>query len=365
MAVEWVVGEKYGAVKVEAVDRKVECRHAKHGYNPDKLAILTGASLLMLSDKVFLIVCDECGYNGITAYKPYVTPEGAATGDYKPIIKQADSLLAHINGKHRRGTGAKAARARRRIVADVLAKVAPASDAVKVELKRDPRYATSRYTTNQIKACIKIWLKWKATGIKTWTKAACDELEALGFKTQFGNGWNPDQLGSLVRFYIQKPEFSNLKAGPMDDEDRVLEEMVRSAAARSGSTGNHVADNVRITTKPARKPAWHEKLTDDVAAQQQEEEDTVATKDSLPAPTLNFAGAGGGALEPTEVRVLTVPAAPSPISIPAQRSAPSAPVAVQVPVESDFALVAVLEDGIILTYKGKLMGAKPIKGFDF
>lgn len=320
----------YQGVEVLESDSKVKCRHPKFGYDPKRLATLAGASLLALADGTFLVVCDECGFNGLTGREPYVKPEG----DYLPIIKQADSLLAHINGMH--------------------------------HPNKEGRVST-RYTNEQIKVAIKVWLKWRATGILNWTTSACEELESLGFKPYASSAWNAGQLGSLVRRYIKRPEFKNLKAGPMDEEDKAaLEAMLREAQAREGRGGTHLADNVRITskgnksqTRSEHRPVNFDEIiaASDAKEARQEEEPTLP---DTPTPVLSFSPSGGA--DQTPVKALQVDA--TPLTVPAQRFAPAA-VATVVEVESDFKLVSDLGNGmIVFTYKGTLMGGKSVKGVE-
>lgn len=348
MATVWTA---YQGFEVLDVDHKVKCRHPLHGYKPDKLAILKGGSLLALSDGVLLVVCDECGYNGITGNEKYETPAGVDDGTYKPIIRQADSVLAHINRKHLRG----AATARK--LARQLAKnpVSPAAGPTPEK--------TSRYSDAEIAVCIKIWLKWKGTGISHWPQHACDELTARGFKTQFGGTWNSDQLGSLVHNHIKKEKFRNLKAAALTEEELSLPEMVRSAQASAARAngGSHVADNVRVTVRGSK--ARPSTTTSETAHEERQEDTSVASNSSTAKPTLNFSGSG----EPAPTRTLVVepglvkssPAVTAPVPTQAPAAAP-----VVVPVPSDFVLVQDLEDGtIIFTYQGKLMGGKPVTGF--
>lgn len=366
MATEWTA---YAGIEVLDVDHQVKCRHPLHGYKPDKLAILGGASLLALADDVLLVVCDECGYNGITGHEPYVTPEGATEGTYKPIIKQADSVLAHINGKHLRGV-----KAARRLARD-LVKDQPVSPAM-VPVPESEK--TSRYSDAEIAVCIKIWLKWKGTGVSHWPQHACDELTARGFTTQFGGTWNSDQLGSLVHNHIKKEKFRNLKAAALTEEEQNLADVVRASQAREARSngGNHLADNVRITTKTPKgaprqtfaehRPVDFAAITDAAKLARQEVETPVTTNAK---PTLSFSGTSDN-VEPIPTKTLMVePAlvekAPRPAPAPSVTTVVTpAPALPPVAVPSDFVLVQELDDGtLIFTYQGKLMGGKPVTGF--
>lgn len=321
----------YQGVPVESSD-KVKCRHPKHIYDPDKMYVLKDASLLALEGDIWLVVCDLCGYNGITGRDPYVKPDG----EYPSIVKQTDSLLAHINGMHHPSRGDR---------------------------------VSNRYTNEQIKVAIKIWLKWRSTGIANWTTSACAELQSLGFKPYSSPAWNPSQLGSLVRSYIRRPEFKNVKAGPMDEDDKAaLAEMVREAQAREGRGGTHLADNVRITQTghKAQQRSEHKSVdfAEIIAAKVQQEEETVPSP--TPNPTLNYTGkSGGDALAIKTLAVSTSPrSAPKALAIP-RPAPPPQRVVVPAEVEDGFRLVSALDDGtIVFTYKGRLMGGKPIKAFE-
>lgn len=320
------VWSSYQGVEVADIQPDVPVRHPRWGY--DKPARLSGASLLMLADGILLVVCNECGYNGLTGSDPYVKPEG----DHKSIIKQADSLLSHINGKHHPS-------------------------------KADRR--TSRYTDDQIKVAIKIWLKWRNTRVKNWTQAACDEIGRLGFKPSYAEQWSPDQLGSLVRSYMNRPEFKNVRPAPMNDSDRdAIAAMVRDAAAREGNQ-NSVAANARITqTRPRGTRIDYDQIVKDSEAvknERQNEEATVATH--APTPTLNFVSTNGGS-EPTPTRVLVMtepePEPGSEPVVPDQRRAVVLP-----PVGAgNYEHLLDLDGTPVFRYKGVLMAGKPVKGIE-
>ncbi len=259
---------------VEIIESEsVPVRHPRWGY--EKLAVLKGATLYLLADGTTLVVCDDCGYNGLTGKEPYIKPEG----DYKPILKQADSILSHRNGTH------------------MLAK------------PRGPMY-----TEDQIKAVIKIWLKWKATGIKSWGQSACDELTRLGFKTYRGGEWTPSVLGSLARVYTKRQNFRNIKAAPMSEADR---EVVKAVA-----------------------------------------------KENKDVPKLNFVGRGGGDVDETPIRQLKVDLNEK---FSKGHSVPDVLPAMPAPTEykGDFEFIANLDDGTpLFRYKGVLMVGKPVKGVE-
>lgn len=257
----------YQGVEVLDSDDKVEYQHPRWG----RLGkTLTGATLLALADGAYVVVCNECGYNGLTGRKPYVKPE---EGEQKPIINQADSLFAHINGIHNPN---------------------------KTDRSGPPRpkkVVSPRYTDAQIKVAIKIWLKWRATRISNWSQSACDELENLGFKPNFAEKWNPDQLGKLVRTHMGRDLFKNIKAGALSDADQeALAEMVRDAAERAQESGRPtVARSARITTRVRKVPSrtvspapWTE--DDEVSETIQKKEEAVAATEG---PKLSFSGRGG------------------------------------------------------------------------
>lgn len=342
----------YQGIEVVEVDHEVKCRHPKFGYDPKRLATLTGASLLLLADETFLVVCDNCSYNGLTGHGSYEKPTGA----YKSIIKQADSLLAHINAMHHPGGSRK-----EKFAAKAAAKAAEVP--IAVERRKD---TTSRYTEAEIEAIIRIWLKWRGSGEKMWTKKACDEVTRHGFQTQFGGPWHPDQLGSLVHNHMKKPRFLNLAPAPFDGDG--LAEMVRESAAREGRTGTHLADNVRITERKGRykhTPVDFAGIIEASEAAKQQEVETVPGAD----PVLNFVGAGGHALEPAPTMTLEVdavaPVSPAPTTVPAPR--PVAPTAIPEPQVGrgglgDYEHVLDLDGMPVFRYKGKLMAGKPVKG---
>ena len=327
-----MIWTSYAGVEVVEVDSQVKCRHPRWGYDPMRLATLKGASLLLLVDETLLVVCDECGYNGLTGSDPYVKPEG----EYRSIIKQADSLLSHINGTHHSG--------------------------------KVSRRATM-YTEGQIKVAVKTWLKWRGAGVKNWTQSACDELEKRGFKPLYAEHWTPVQLGSLVRGYMKKSEFKNLKAAPMVDEpeQESLVAMVRDAVAREGRRGTHVADNVRITQQ--RVPHKHtpidfEKIIADAEATKgvrQKEEVSVSGTDHISEatsnPILNFVDSG---VESTPTKTLVIEQSASSFT-----PAPRQPEVVVVPkVESEYEHVLELDGTPLFKYKGVLMAGKPVKGIE-
>lgn len=315
----------------------VKCRHAKHGYDPDKMYVLEGASLLALADDTWLVVCDRCSFNGITGRAPYTKPEGK----YPDIVKQADSLLAHINGMH--------------------------------HPSREGR-VSSRYTNQEIAAAIKIFLKWKSTRMLNWTTAACNDLTDLGFKPYTSKEWTPTQLSSLVRHYQKRPEFMNLKAAPMSEEDKALAKIIREAQASAKSRrGTRLADSVRITAKGNTKQTWAERQeqaaefaaaiqASEAAKVARQEEAEVPAGDNKPSPTtLTFVRTGGLAAEPEPtIRsgswTVPTPRPEKPLPVVEVTTLPL-PAA-----ESDFKLVSEGEDGLIVfMYKGKLYGGKPAK----
>lgn len=317
-----VVHTSYQGVEVVESDPVVKCRHPKFGYDPLKLATLKDATLLALADGIFLVVCDDCNFNGITGNEPYVKPEG----EQLSIIKQADSVMAHKSGTHWRKPG-----------------------------------RAQTYTEEQVKVIIKIWLKWKGTKIRNWGQAAAAELTRLGFKPAYSSQWTSGSVSSLVRNYSKQEPYKNLKAGPMDDEDReALAAMVRDAANRESKSGS-VAGSARITVK---KPPHQHTPVDfaQIIASKQKEDTPVAPTDS-PAPTLNFAGSGGA--DELQVKTIVVDKADHERLVSELRA--PAPVLVIPPAEkSDFQFVAELADGTVMfTYKGgPLMVGKTVKNVE-
>lgn len=328
------VRTSYQGVAVEDVQPEVPARHPRWGYDAEKMAPLKGASLLLLADGTLVVVCDLCEYNGITGHEPYVKPEKEV-----PILQQTNSVMPHINARHH------------------------------------PNTNFPRYTDDQIRAAIKVWLKWKNTRVLGWVQHACDELEGLGFKPWLSDHWTRDKLGSLIRSNMSKSRFKDVEAGPMNDTDReALAALVRDAAARAGKDGTTVAGNARITEQ---KPPAHRHTPVDFAqiiaskgavpAAQQKEDAPV------PGPTLNFVGAGNGGADLLPVKSISLdkkqsakPAprmatkrGPAPEPAPAPVVAPSAQ-----PVESDFEFIVLLADGPMFKYKGDLMVGKKVKGIE-
>jgi hypothetical protein len=333
------VWTEYQGVEVKDSDPKVPCRPPNGGYDAKKLGTLVDSTLLGLADGTFLVVCNDCGFNGLTGNEPYVRPEG----EYKDIVHQADSVRAHKSSTHWRKAG-----------------------------------RPQIYTEGQIKVVIKTWLKWKATRTRKWAQFAVDELDSLGFKPALSERWTAGALGTLVRKYMQKDPYKNIKAAAMDDNDReALAEMVREAAAYAAATRKTaVGANVRITTdkKPAHQhtPIDFKQIIEDKKtaqeSEQQEDAEVATTKDNgaTPAPTLNFVGSGG-VMDPTPVRSMVVEETLLGKTMPApavtRSRAPHAVVAV--PVDSPFELIIELPGGEpMFKYDGKLMVGKVVKGVD-
>lgn len=308
--------KEYQGVAVLDSDPNVPCRHPRWGYEskPNRTHnTLSGASLLGLADGTFLVVCDDCGFNGITGNAPYAKPEG----EVKSIIKQADSVMAHKSGTHWRKAGRPQA-----------------------------------YSDELIKVAIKVYLKWKNTRVRGWASGAANELNTMGFKPYHGAKWTSSILTSLAGRYADNPKFKNIKAGPMDSADReFIASMVLEAAARETSaTGTHLADNVRITTTRERTPivvAVKDETKSMPVEQREDDVEEVASTDG--GPTLSFGN------EPTQTKKLTI-------------SSAAAASALQMADErqpSLFSHVADLPDGTLLfTYDGALMAAKPVKGIE-
>lgn len=308
-------------------------RHPRWGYA--RPTLLKGGILLLLADDTPLVVCNSCDYNGITGYAPYVKPEG----DFKEIMRQSDSVLSHVNGKHHVN-------------------------------KADRR--TSLYSDAQIKVAIRTFLKWKGSRMRNWTQSACDELDELGFKPLRGEKWTPGQLGSLARTYMRKAKFKNVKAAPMvvisapvnDGDQSVLANMVREAAVREGSKGNDtgVAANVRIVeqrkpTRRGRPPINYDKIIEESKAARAArlEEEVAVPASNGSNPTLNFVGS----TEPTPTKTLVVDQMSIPVASPALVATTPEPA------KSDYQHVTELPTGEpMFTYKGDLMVGKSIKGVE-
>ncbi|HEY6020504.1 MAG TPA: hypothetical protein VIY48_11555 [Candidatus Paceibacterota bacterium] len=317
------VWTSYQGVEVVESDPKVPCRHPRWGY--DKLATLSGATLLGLADDVFVVVCNDCSYNGLTGNEPYVKPEG----EYLPIIKQADRVMSHRNGTHN---------------------------------LRSPR--SPLYSEEMIKVVIKVFLKWKNIKVKNWAEAAAAELNSLGFKPYRGDAWSGSTVSHLANSYLKKDKYKNVKAAPLDEREReFLASMVHEAAEReSARTGRPVvANSVRITEakkSQTRTPVdFDQIIANQQAAKLQKEKDETEVITDKPTPTLSFAGKNSDSL-PT--RKLDVRAA-------APVSRPAAQVSVAVAnVNQDIEFIIELPDGTpMFKYKGTLMAGKTVKGIEF
>lgn len=326
----------FGGVGV-VTSQETVVRHPRWG--EEKPYPLHDASLLLLEDETEVIVCDVCGeFNGITGREPYVKPDGP----YKTLERQANSVLAHVNGVHR----------------------------------RSPLKNGARYSDEEITVLIKIWNKWKGTGIKDWGVRACAELERRGFTPYSTDHWNSDQLGSLVRTYEKDPKFQNVRAAPMTDSDReTLAGMVRESAERAARPGRStVASNVRITEHKPPTPVTVAKISDKEAAQQpqsKEEAPSVAIRQSASrqtaarpgtVPTLSFKGSGA---EPAPTKTLVTE--PTQVeSVPSEPMVATVKSSTPAPAESASDYVHLLEvDGTpVFTYKGALMAGKPVKGIN-
>ncbi len=311
---------EYQGVNVIDVQPEVRCRHPRWGYDEKKMYKLKETSLLLLEDGTLLVVCDDCGFNGLTGNDPYVKP---VSDDYKSVLKQADSVLAHKSSVHWRKLG------------------------------RPPVY-----TEDEIKAFVKIWLKWRAIKIKNWSQRAADDLNRLGFKPANSESWNAGSLGALVRNYINKEPFKNLKAASMSDEEKSLADMIRTSAENANGTTT-VARNARITTtqKPKRHTHTHTPVDfaaiiadKEAAGEQQEKEEPVS-----PTPILSF--------DPNEVdsvsaKAIVIEPKPAPEPVPVIDPAPQQN-------DDGYKHIATLEDGSpLFTYKNKLMVGKAVKGIE-
>lgn len=317
----------YQGVEVVDTQSNIKARHPRWAYDEKRMGVLKGATLLALADGIFVVVCDVCGYNGITGAEPYVKPEG----DYSPILKQADSVRSHINGIHHPN---------------------------KVNRR------TSLYEDAVIKVAIKTYLKWKRTAVRGFAERACEELDAMGFKTYRGGRWTSGSLGSLVRTHIKEPKFKNIKAAPMDEEDhRVIAGMVRDAAARATGGRSTVADNVRITEeKPTKHNHSHidfEKIISEQAAATQLEEEEVAevaltSEPVAPAPILSFVRPDNSA----PVKTLVVEKEDDPQVVNKASSVVVQP--------SPYEHIFELADGTpVFKFNGTLYAGKTIRGIEF
>jgi len=362
-----MVWTSYQGVEVVDSESGVKYRHPRLKADSNKLTALEGASLLALADGTLLVVCDfeGCGYNGITGTQPYVKPEGEPRG----IVEQAGSLFSHINWKH----------LSTRFDASVVARSVKPKPAPKL----NPEAHHHKYTDAQIKVAIKIWLKWKATDVFRWGQAACDELERLGFVPSISDKWNPDQLGSLVRWHTKKDKFKNIKAGPMDEADQAaLEEMVKQSAERAAASSkkSSVANTARITPHKHTPINWEalaaERRSQAVVASvlaagqeqepAQEEEQPQVPAPSSSRPTLTFGGPITDTA-PDVINVVDTDKAQERFAEAVSKAQSSKPQLLQKapPVEvtyTDYQHIADLPTGEpVFVYKGALMVGKAVK----
>lgn len=311
---------EYQGVAVADIQSEVKYRHPKWGYDEDKMPTMDKASLLLLADSTLIVVCDEdgCGFNGLTGRAPYVKPQG----EYKTVLSKADSVLAHKSSMHWRTPG------------------------------RPPIY-----TEEDIKAVIKIWLKWKSTKIRGWGKAAAADMNRIGMKPAHAASWTSSSMGSIVRNNIHRDEFKNLRAAPMSDDDRILARMIRNATDQGGGPTT-VANNARVTERKRGTPI-------DLAAiiasketptplQPQKEEQPVTTA----KPTLSFASLDRETAPPAFViESVAVPAA----TVPAPAQQQTVPLVSSS--DSSYQHLAVMPDGSpVFVYNGSLMVGKIVKG---
>lgn len=316
---------------VEVVDSQpAPVRHPRWGR--ERPTVLKGAQLLLLADETALVVCGEegCNYNGITGSDPYATPVDGV----KPIMDQADSVLAHKSGKH---------------------------------WLKAPR--GSMYSDQKIMVAIKIYLKWKATHLRNWSQFAVNELDALGFTPYRSDRWTTGALSALVNTQMKKPQFKNIKAAPLSEADQeVLSKMVLEAAGReaalSGSKST-LAATARITPAKKREPIDSNKIIADVRPNK-EEADVPAASAPVPAstPKISFASLSAETKTVNAARNVSFPDE-SYVKVASQ---PGSLVSLP-PVEfidNGFKYIADLPDGTpLFTYHGVLMAGKEVKGIQF
>lgn len=297
--------KEYQGVPVVTSDSRVKYLHPRYGDDPKRMPTLRGATLLLLEDGTFVVVCDEegCGFNGITGRKPYVKPEGS----YRSITEQASSVNSHKTGTHR----------------------------LKPKRGRKPFY-----TEPAIRVIIKVWLNWKNSQRIGWAALAAAELDKMGIVPANGVRWTTSALAHVVRKYSNLPKYKNIKAGPMTEEDHKA--VIGMIVARSTGGDSSVASNVRITSTN-KSSDTHPPVDSAAMIAAKKERDEMAS--AVTTPTLTFSGPK---------------AEPEPITISPTREAP-----VAAPQASSFQLVGNLPDGTVLfTYDNTLMAGKPVKSIE-
>jgi hypothetical protein len=202
------------------------------------------------------------------------------------------------------------------------------------------------YTDAQISAAIKIFLKWRASGLRGFAQAAADELNELGFKPYRHEKWTPGALSSLYRHYSQIERFKNLKPAPTPASalEVALAANPPKAKREHGSRISHQGDSTLTKT-------------------------AVAGDDDTPNPILNFTTSGEpntssgvqASLVMGKVGALVTTTRPTPaVMPPKQRAAVKFPVeAVPASSTESVALPAVSVDNsaevIMTTRSGKLV----------
>lgn len=309
--------DEYQGVKVEICQDTVKARHPRHGYDQKKMWDLEQASLLLLADETYLVVCD-CGYNGLTGKKPYVKPEGP----YKDITKQVDSVMAHKSATHW------------------------------VKVTRG-----SLYSDAEIKTVISIYLKWKQIGGEDWNQRALDEIDLSGIKSRSGGKVTPSAVRNVLSRYRHQDKFRNVGPAPVLAEARAtLDEQIREAAAKAtrGSRFRHsVATEARITQTKRRTAIDFDKIVQQHEADKAFRERLAPEKapeliqETTEVPTLNFGSPIESAAPLQKLVRQTVVPVDAPVVVPAPRTP-------EVVFEkSDFELVAEIEEGVpLFRYKG-------------
>lgn len=322
---------EYQGVKVEICQETVRARHPRHGYDQKKMWDLEQASLLLLADETYLVVCD-CGYNGLTGKKPYVKPEGP----YKDITKQVDSVMAHKSATHW------------------------------VKIARG-----SLYSDAEIKTVISIYLKWKQIGGEDWNQRALDEIDLFGIKSRSGGKVTPSAVRNVLSRYRHQDKFRNVGPAPVSVEARAtLDQQIQEAAAkavRDARFRHSVATEARITqTKRGikrRTPIDFDKIVQQHEADKAfrerlaPEKAPELTQETTVPSTLSFGSPIESAAPVQKLVRQTVVPVDKPVIVPTPR------VPEVVFEKSDFELVAEIEEGVpLFRYKGgPLMVGKKAK----
>jgi hypothetical protein len=182
----------YQGLHIIETEIGLPCRHPKLGAGK---AVLKGAGLLLLEDGSDVVVCFDCGYNGITRDQPYGMRDRSVT---RTLLQQADTVQTHRSATHNRTV---------------------------------PWHPL--YNDDQIKKVIRVYLKWlavyKATRIRNWGALAAEELNQAGVKPFRATAWTSSTVGNLAREHLDKPQFKNLR--PLAITDEQVEYLRRNAPA--------------------------------------------------------------------------------------------------------------------------------------